>query len=83
MELNKIRLVARPLQFSRIVFINDREGEDFSALLPILRKEDISYSYRCCSTAAQLNLFCIISLGFVAAACFLAAPTSFNATFPP
>jgi hypothetical protein len=41
MESNKTMLVPSPLQFSYIVFINDREGEDSSALLPTLRKEDI------------------------------------------
>jgi hypothetical protein len=41
MESNKIMLVPSPLQFSYIVFINDMEGEDSSALLPTLRKEDI------------------------------------------
>jgi hypothetical protein len=40
-ESNKTMLVPSPLQFSYIVFINDMEGEDSSALLPTLRKEDI------------------------------------------
>jgi hypothetical protein len=54
MESNKTTLVPSRFQFSYVVFINDREGEESSALLPTLRKEDI---YRAgVAAAAQLPL---------------------------